>query len=304
MCMIKRKVLHLALAGTLLLSPFFGSASAGASALGESVANHSEQYINYKITNYDSADFVSYIFNKEGEKLPTSLSGLSKEGKLILNKNDLIPGDIVFFGTSPSSLLAAGIYTGNNKLVVAYKPYNTIKELSLDSSTVKNYFLGAKRISDDSTSSLPSQDKIIERVIAVGKEYLGTPYEYGSSRSNTRTFDCSDFVRQAFLEGAGITLPSNSRSQADYVKNVGKTTRDLSKLKPGDILFFMSYKGWKESDYNGINVSNQTITHNAIYIGNGKIIHTYSKDSGGVRIDTISNTHWEWRFIFGGSALK
>ena len=303
--MIKLKVLNLALAGTLLLSPFLGSTSAGASTLGESVADRSEQYINYKITNFNSADFVSYVFNKEGEKLPTSLSGLSNEGKLILNKKDLLPGDIVFFGTSPSSLLAAGIYTGDNKLVVAYKPYNTIKELSMDSSTVKNYFLGAKRISDDAPSSgVPSKDKVVDKVIAVGKEYLGTPYEYGSSRSNTKTFDCSDFVRQAFLEGAGITLPSSSRSQADYVKKVGKTTTDLSKLKPGDILFFMSYKGWKESDYKGINVSKQTITHDAIYLGNGKILHTYSKDSGGVRIDTIKDTHWEWRFIFGGSALK
>lgn len=40
-----------------------------------------------------------------------------------------------------------------------------------------------------------------QQVIEAGKKYMGTPYEFGSNRSNTRTFDCSDFVRQAFWEG-------------------------------------------------------------------------------------------------------
>nr|WP_306440429.1 MULTISPECIES: NlpC/P60 family protein [unclassified Paenibacillus] len=48
--------------------------------------------------------------------------------------------------------------------------------------------------------------------------YLGTPYEFGSIRSNTKTFDCSDFVRQAYLEGTGIILPADSRTQGAYIK--------------------------------------------------------------------------------------
>ncbi len=75
-------------------------------------------------------------------------------------------------------------------------------------------------------------------VISSGKKYLGTPYEFGSSRSNTRTFDCSDFVRQAYLEGAKIKLPADSRKQGDYVKKNGTVTTDWRKLKPGDIMFF------------------------------------------------------------------
>jgi peptidoglycan DL-endopeptidase CwlO len=145
---------------------------------------------------------------------------------------------------------------------------------------------------------------LAQKVIAAGKRYLGTPYEFGSSRSNTRTFDCSDFTRQAFLDGARIRIPSDSRSQADYVKRIGKTSRYWSKLKPGDLMFFMSYKGFKPSAYYGINKSKQRITHVGIYLGNGKILHTYSKESGGVKISSIDNTHWEYRFIFGGSAIK
>ncbi|WP_025846546.1 C40 family peptidase [Paenibacillus ehimensis] len=148
-----------------------------------------------------------------------------------------------------------------------------------------------------------SSSEVVNKVIAAGKKYLGTPYEFASDRSNTRTFDCSDFTRQAFKEGAGITLPSDSRGQASYVKSLGGTTTNWHNLKPGDLMFFMDYKGTKASAYPS-NKLNQRISHVGIYLGDGKILHTYSKTSGGVRIDSIAGKHWEYRFVFGGSALK
>ncbi|WP_435530074.1 C40 family peptidase [Paenibacillus vini] len=159
------------------------------------------------------------------------------------------------------------------------------------------------------SSDIPTQVKaavssVRENVIVKGIKYLGTPYEFGSSRSNTKTFDCSDFVRQAYLEGAGIKLPSNSRTQGAYIKKNGTYTTSWKSLKRGDIMFFMSYRGSKDSDYKGINKSTSRITHNGIYLGNGKILQTYSKESGGVRIDNIEGTQWEKRFLFGGSVLK
>jgi cell wall-associated NlpC family hydrolase len=148
------------------------------------------------------------------------------------------------------------------------------------------------------TASGSAQD-----VINAGKAYLGTPYEFGSSRSNTSTFDCSDFVRQAFMDGAGIRLPADSRQQGDYVKANGSASTNWRNLNPGDIMFFMSYEGTSLSSYSGIDKSSQRITHDGIYLGNGQILHTYSQASGGVTISNIENTHWEYRFIFGGSAL-
>ncbi|MFD0714314.1 SH3 domain-containing protein [Paenibacillus sp. GCM10027626] len=143
----------------------------------------------------------------------------------------------------------------------------------------------------------------IEAIIKAGHKYLGTPYEYGSDRNSTKTFDCSDFVRRAFIDGAGITLPSDSRQQGDYVKKKGGIQTNWRNLKRGDLMFFMSYKGTSATSYNGVNKSKATITHVGIYLGDGQIIHTYSKDSGGVRIDSIAGKHWEYRFMFGGSAL-
>ncbi|WP_438349371.1 C40 family peptidase [Paenibacillus sp. FA6] len=143
----------------------------------------------------------------------------------------------------------------------------------------------------------------VEKVIAAGMKYMGTPYEYGSSRSNTATFDCSDFIRQIYMDGLGIKLPADSRAQGSYVKDKGTVQTDWTKLKRGDLMFFMSYKGSSASAYSGVKKSTARITHDGIYLGNGQILHTYSKESGGVTISKIDGTHWEKRFLFGGSAL-
>lgn len=140
-------------------------------------------------------------------------------------------------------------------------------------------------------------------VVHAGLKYLGTPYEYGSNRNNTRTFDCSDFTRQAFLDGAGIKIPSDASKQASYVKRTGKVTHNWTQLQPGDLMFFMSYKGPRPTSYTGLHKPFQAVTHVGIYMGNGKVLHTYSKESGGVKVSKIAGTHWESRFLFGGSAI-
>ncbi|MCZ8520759.1 MULTISPECIES: C40 family peptidase [Paenibacillus] len=152
-----------------------------------------------------------------------------------------------------------------------------------------------------STGSTTTSQKI-EKVIAAGNKYLGTPYEFASDRSTTSTFDCSDFVRQAFKDALGVTLPSNSRTQADYVReHSSRIVTNIKDLKRGDLVFFMSYKGTSLSSYAGIDKSEQRITHVGIYLGDGKMLNTWG--TGGVKVDTITGRHWEGRFIFGGSAL-
>ncbi|NBD23627.1 C40 family peptidase [Paenibacillus glycinis] len=143
---------------------------------------------------------------------------------------------------------------------------------------------------------------LVERVIAAGMKYWGTPYEFGSDRDTTTTFDCSDFVRTAFREGASLILPSDSRQQGDYVRNRGNVKTDWHQLQRGDLMFFMDYHGTKASDYAGINKATARITHVGIYLGDGQILQTYSTESGGVRTNVISG-HWDYRFLFGGSVL-
>ncbi len=142
-----------------------------------------------------------------------------------------------------------------------------------------------------------------KKVIDAGLKYLGTPYEFGSDRSDTSTFDCSDFVRQAFLDGIQLKLPSDSKAQGNYVKEHNAIQTDWRQLQPGDLLFFMDYMGSKASDYAGVDKSKEIISHVGIYMGEGKMLHTYSVSSGGVRVDSIAGTAWEHRYLFGGSTL-
>jgi cell wall-associated NlpC family hydrolase len=151
--------------------------------------------------------------------------------------------------------------------------------------------------------ALPLEERI-ESIIQAAAVYMGAPYVFGSERFETSTFDCSDLVQQAFWDAARTVLPSDSRGQADYVKAKSLVVTDWNQLKRGDLMFFMSYQGSSASDYETIDKSTETITHVAIYLGNGDILHTYSPESGGVRYDTIVGRHWEYRFLFGGSATN
>jgi cell wall-associated NlpC family hydrolase len=149
----------------------------------------------------------------------------------------------------------------------------------------------------------PPQAAVIESVIAAGMGYLGTPYEYGSSRSDTSTFDCSDFIRQIFMDAANLKLPADSRQQGDWVKQNSNVVTDIAGLKRGDLMFFMDYKGSSASAYAGIDKSAARITHVAMYLGDGQLLQTYSVSSGGVRVDKLSAS-WMNRFLYGGSVIR
>lgn len=187
---------------------------------------------------------------------------------------------------------------GNTGYVSSQSKYIRVGNASGSNSS------GNSNSSNGSSTTSSSKAAKMDKVEKVAKKYMGTPYEFGSNRNTTKTFDCSDFVRQVYKEALGIVLPTDSRKQGTYIKDKGGVKKSISQLQRGDLMFFMSYKGSSASSYKNVNKSKERITHVGIYLGNGKIIHTYSKASGGVRIDTVSNTSWEHRFLYGGSVVK
>ena len=82
----------------------------------------------------------------------------------------------------------------------------------------------------------------IEAVIDAGAVYLGTPYEFGSERNDTTTFDCSDFVQTMFWDALRLSLPSDSAAQGSYVRALGPIVKDWTKLKRGDFCFSAAIK--------------------------------------------------------------
>ncbi|HEY4390361.1 MAG TPA: SH3 domain-containing C40 family peptidase [Paenibacillus sp.] len=183
-----------------------------------------------------------------------------------------------------------------------YKVKASNGQVGYVSTSSKYLELDGDAPSSNEGQSSSNQAKI-NQVLSVGQKYLGTPYEFGSDRNSTKTFDCSAFVRNAYKEALGIVLPADSRKQGAWIKDNGTAVSSISSLKAGDLIFFMSYKGSSASAYANVDKSKETITHVAMYMGNGKMIHTYSKASGGVRIDQLDGS-WKNRFLFGGSVLK
>jgi cell wall-associated NlpC family hydrolase len=141
----------------------------------------------------------------------------------------------------------------------------------------------------------------IDQVIATGMKYLGTPYEFGSDRNTTDTFDCSDFIRQIFLEGLGYQLPTDSRQQGSWVQQNSEPVYDISLLKRGDLVFF-DYASSRAEAEAGLGLPNSTITHVAIYLGDNQLLHTFSAAAGGVKVTDFSKT-WQDHFLFGGSVV-
>ncbi|MHB8945963.1 MAG: NlpC/P60 family protein [Bacillota bacterium] len=91
-----------------------------------------------------------------------------------------------------------------------------------------------------------------EGVIATAKLFLGLPYLWGGTSG--RGFDCSGFTQFAFRTN-GYDLPRD----ADMQYAVGDPVPDRSQLKPGDLVYFSTYKSGP--------------SHVGIYLGNDRYIN-------------------------------
>jgi cell wall-associated NlpC family hydrolase len=111
------------------------------------------------------------------------------------------------------------------------------------------------------------------KAISVAKSNLGVKYKWGGN--TTSGFDCSGLVTYS-LDKAGVKLP---RTAAEMYSKAGTK---VSSYQPGDLLFYATSGGIK-------------VTHVAIYIGNGQMIH--SATSKGVSIVSINNLYWKPKFI-------
>jgi cell wall-associated NlpC family hydrolase len=110
------------------------------------------------------------------------------------------------------------------------------------------------------------------KAISAAKSNLGVKYRWAGNTPSG--FDCSGLVTYSYGK-AGISLP---RTAGEIYSKGTKVTA----FAPGDLLFYATSGGKK-------------VTHVAIYMGNGQMIH--SATSKGVSIASINNSYWQPRFI-------
>jgi len=109
-----------------------------------------------------------------------------------------------------------------------------------------------------------------ESILRVAKSYLGRPYLWGGTSGNG--MDCSGFTKTVLFQN-GWLLPRDA-SQQVLVGMPIETDTTLKNILPGDFLFF----GRKANDQ-----QTEKVTHVAIYLGEGEIIHS----SGYIRIQSL-----------------
>ncbi|MFZ5969931.1 MAG: C40 family peptidase [Bacillota bacterium] len=212
---------------------------------------------------FNTTNFVRYVFK---EILNIQLSVFSDriyEVGESISKEDLQPGDLVFFqGRS----LIPGIYRGNGMFIV--QTTEGVAERDIESEYWSDIYVGAKRLTEtDIYYSQPENYREHENVvIREAMKYVETPYLLGGETIDG--FDCSYLVQTVFRDAKKIYLPRITYKQAV----VGETI-DFENKRPGDVIYF---KGkWQQDG---------KTHHAAIYLGNNYIIHA----SGDEGMTTIS----------------
>jgi cell wall-associated NlpC family hydrolase len=102
--------------------------------------------------------------------------------------------------------------------------------------------------------------------VEAARNVLGTQYVFGSADPSVG-FDCSGLTMWAWGQ-VGVSLPHSSAMQYAVLPHVAS----MSQAQPGDLLFFYS-----------------PISHVALYIGGGQMIHARHPGPGGeVQVDSVS----------------
>ncbi len=120
---------------------------------------------------------------------------------------------------------------------------------------------GSASSSDGSVDSSTSSSGASAAQTAL--QYVGGPYVWGGT-SLTNGVDCSGFTMQIMAQ-YGVYLPHLASAQAGYGRSVS-----TSELQAGDLIFYGSAGN---------------ITHVAIYIGNGQIVHA-SNSRDGIKVSS------------------
>src|SRR6185436_544076 len=107
----------------------------------------------------------------------------------------------------------------------------------------------------------PPPSAAASRVLRTADSYVGTRYVWGGN-TPSQGFDCSGFTKYVFAR-YGITLPRTSREQVRAGREIAA---DFRALRPGDLMMFAE--------------PGESISHVAIYAGDGVIIHSAGSIGG------------------------
>lgn len=97
-------------------------------------------------TGFDCSGLVQFVFqNAVNKSLPRTSRAISQKGQT-LQRNELQPGDLVFFNTNGKTNSHVGIYLGQQQFIHAPRRGKTVRIAKLDLRYWARHYQGAKRI--------------------------------------------------------------------------------------------------------------------------------------------------------------
>lgn len=133
-----------------------------------------------------------------------------------------------------------------------------------------------------------SAERLRDSVVAMARGSVGTRYKLGGTKPGVG-LDCSGLVRYA-MSVIDLVMPRTAATQAKAGTEVPK---DLTALKPGDVLTFGRGK---------------RISHVGIYVGDGKMVHASTSQRRVIETSITARNpllrQWKGvrRFVDGASA--
>jgi len=183
MSKMHRKLLAAAVfLGSLQMGPVFAQSSTEAeplpktfvSSVSTAVADKTETLINNAMqligvryrwggntpqSGLDCSGFVRYVFNDTfGFLLPRKSAQMSKVG-LEIGKDELRPGDLVFFNTMRHAFSHVGIYVGNNKFIHAPSKGKSIRVDDMTKVYWEKRYNGARRLENTGGFDVMSEEQ-------------------------------------------------------------------------------------------------------------------------------------------------
>lgn len=107
----------------------------------------------------DCSGFVRYVFNDTfGFLLPRKSAQMSKVG-LEIGKEELRPGDLVFFNTMRHAFSHVGIYVGDNKFIHAPSRGKSIRVDDMTKVYWEKRYNGARRVENSSGFDVMTEEQ-------------------------------------------------------------------------------------------------------------------------------------------------
>lgn len=145
------------------------------------------------INGIDCSSFVQNVFELAGYKMPRTAREQARYGYFV-RKEDIKPGDLLFFATYASFPSHVGIYIGDGKMIHASSRGNKIEVSSINQDYYQKRFLFAKRI--PANIKYLESIKDVEEYMEEGEFLLGNMKESSRPKRDTESDPIARIIKE------------------------------------------------------------------------------------------------------------